>query len=197
MRGGKLDRDESFGLPSFLFFRGDSAFCGCAVWDGFRLYHDRSIHSAGGGNAFYGKSVLAQLYPLAWRHGCSGVRAGDWQRTGEERRLHDASSAGGEPWPQGGKTGAKDEGYGENPVFYLCLSDDYQRVFSVTRKDAPVWCGLYRVRNGGHRRFRHQERQHSRVQPLSAECLHRVYDAVWRELQLLLSAGDPPGKKCI
>ena len=31
VRGGKLDRDESFGLPSFLFFRGDSAFCGCAV----------------------------------------------------------------------------------------------------------------------------------------------------------------------
>jgi hypothetical protein len=93
---------------------------------------------------------------------------------------------------QRGQAGAPNEADGVHPLPALHPADAAEHPFPAAGADAPVRRRVHGLRHRRHRRLRHQERQHRRLQPVPAERLHRVHDAVRRQFQLLLPAAAPP-----
>ena len=107
--GGRPDLVPDFpaGCAALLDLRGHSQLCRLRFRDGFRLHHHRRQHSDRRGGPAQGASVLAQLHPLAGRHGRAGVSAGHYPLHRRFRRQH-AHHARRIPRPAGEQAGAPD-----------------------------------------------------------------------------------------
>jgi hypothetical protein len=77
-------------------------------------------------------SLLAQLYPLAWRHGRTGVCACDCIRRRQQERLYNAPFKGGKSGSEGGETCSENENDSGNFVcdLYYPYNIEYS-VFAV------------------------------------------------------------------
>ena len=67
-----------------------------------------------------GRPVVAQLYPLGWRHGRAGVRHGD---PAYERRSHHAYPPGRNAGAYGWQAGQPHERYRQDPLWYVFCHD--------------------------------------------------------------------------
>ena len=99
---------------------GDSDLSRRGVRNDLGLYNDRFEHPAECGGAQPLHAALAELFPLAGRHGHSGVHAGNCQNGG---RAGHPSAACGEPRTHGRQDGAADGRLVEDSLFHISCPD--------------------------------------------------------------------------